>query len=755
LTFRSGRLDLQGFSLLSPHASVVGDFGFDLPAFTNLSGGLSFQISDLSTGTQLSPIPIAGQIGGQIDLQGDDIRCHAIAKVLKAGPFLSQQVVLDLFAADIFHELKGKLSLEANNSYLADVYLSSASYSMGWNTRDWDYSLQAQGDWKHPFNISTAGHFAFSPRSFEIVCNSFAGSLLQKNLTLEQPLTFKLRTNEAQLADLRFKIDGGFIHSDFHIAPDVSKISVQAEHFPLDFLTLLSPRLSLQGLSSIDVDLAGTPSDLSGHCNILLEQADILPAGAKAPIQTKASLQANLQHDIFQFHTHIVATGEQLVEASGTLPIAYQLYPFQASLKPSKPLSGQCTIEGHVEQLFDFINIGSQRFGGFLSCHFVLSGTAEKPSLSGPLSVQGGFYQNYFIGMQLKNGNVEASANGSTIAVSSAQISDVGDGSASATAVFKLEPALPFKIEGTVSHFRPIEFDWLRASCSGPFTITGDLHKALAEGTLAIDDAEVQIPERLPGTIPTLPVTYVNQPPSFTPPKPAKVPYPFHYDLQINGKENIHLTGHGIDADLAGDIHMTGKNLKVTALGTLKTNKGKISFAGKDFQITDGEITFSENEGFINLTSKLDLPDLAVTVIFRGSFNSPQLIFESHPSLPTSSILARILFNKDVSELNASQAGQLAYTIFKLSGASGPNILETIHKNLGIDQLNFSVNEETGDVSIQVGKYLMQGVMITLTQSAEQSHVLVTVELKGGFVLQAETHFDDQGKYSFKWNKNY
>jgi len=215
------------------------------------------------------------------------------------------------------------------------------------------------------------------------------------------------------------------------------------------------------------------------------------------------------------------------------------------------------------------------------------------------------------------------------------------------------------------------------------------------------------------------------------------------------------LTGHGIDAELTGDLQLTGENLNIIAIGTLKANKGKFSFAGKDFKITDGEVSFTGGESFINLTSNLDLSDLNVTVTFRGSFRSPQLNFQSNPPLPTSSILARILFNKDVSELNASQAGQLAYTIISLSGGSGPNLLETIHKNLGIDRLGISSNEETGQVSVQIGKYLTEGVMITLSQSTEQSHVIVEVELKGGFVLQAETHFNDQGKYIFKWNKNY
>ena len=130
------------------------------------------------------------------------------------------------------------------------------------------------------------------------------------------------------------------------------------------------------------------------------------------------------------------------------------------------------------------------------------------------------------------------------------------------------------------------------------------------------------------------------------------------------------------------------------------------------------------------------MPDLTVTAMLRGPLTSPQLTFQSSPAMPTSSIIAQILFNKDISELNASQAAQLAYAIISLSGGAGPNILETIHKNLGIDRLGISVNEETGKVSVQIGKYLTEGVMITLSQSTEQSHVIVEVELKGGFVLQ-------------------
>jgi autotransporter translocation and assembly factor TamB len=755
-TYSKERLSLQNLSLQAPESSVTGDFAIDLPSKTNVSGGIAFQCNDLKPYSELSAVPLAGQIGGQIDFKDNDCRSHAIAKSCKFGPFISDQVVIDLFATDLFQEvpkIKGKLDIEIEKSYFADIFFSSGRYSMAWN-HDWNYSLKTKGEWKNPFDVTSEGHFSYSPERVDFRCDNFSGTLLQKTLKLQKPFTFSLNKDKAALSSFHMTVNDGYINSAFQVTPDSSKIDVQAHHFPLDFLALLSPRFTLQGTSSIDVALEGSNDDLVGHLNLLLEHADIFPAGTTVPIQTKASFQANLNHDVMQIHSHIVATGEQFVECTATIPLSYQVYPFKLDLNKQKNWAAQCTIEGHIEQLFDFINIGTQRFGGFLSTKLVSSGTLDQPLLFGPLSIQNGFYQNYFIGISLKNTDLQATANGSTIDVHHIDLTDETQGTASAKGQINLEPTLPFFVEGHMSHFSVIHFDWLAAACSGPFKITGNLNEALAQGTLNIDEAKVQIPDQLPSDIPTLPVTFINQPESYVSPiRPT--PYPFRYDLEIHGEKNIHLTGHGIDADLVGDIRMTGENFDITTIGSLKTSKGKFSFAGRDFKITQGEVSFAEGDSFINLTSSLDLSDLSVTVTFRGSFKSPQLNFQSYPPLPTSSILARILFNKDVSELNASQAGQLAYTIISLSGGSGPNLLETIHKNLGIDRLGISTNEDTGKVAVQIGKYLTEGVMITLSQSTEQSHVIVEVELKGGFVLQAETHFNDQGKYIFKWNKNY
>ena len=151
---------------------------------------------------------------------------------------------------------------------------------------------------------------------------------------------------------------------------------------------------------------------------------------------------------------------------------------------------------------------------------------------------------------------------------------------------------------------------------------------------------------------------------------------------------------------------------------------------------------------------------MVVTAMLRGPLTAPQLTFQSMPHQPTSSILSQILFNEDISKISEMQALQLAQVVMSLSGGTGPDVLEKIRTSLGVDRFNIvsqnkSDENKSDEIAIQIGKYLMKGVMVTLSQSADSSQVMVEVELKKGFVLQAETQDDQQGKFSLKWNRNY
>jgi autotransporter translocation and assembly factor TamB len=741
----------SGFITL-PDTHIAADVHMTLPNMET-QGGIVLQSLDLSHFAPLIPdSKLKGVLGGKIDFRGHDMFFYGTVKSFQYTDFLTDQCSIQGQITDLLTSPKGEFALEGATSYIQQFFFDGFSFKTSWEKEGWPFSLKAVGKWKDPFTFVCSGKW--NPGDLQI--DVAQGTILQKPVSLKRPFSIQFSNAALVISECHFDIADGYFLGSLSLSPQLSKIHMKAEHFPIDLFALSTSRFTLSGNSSLEVILEGAEQNLQGRINLLLEGADILQSGKKVPIKSKGSIQANIDNNVLQVHSNIAASGEQFMELTASLPITYQLYPLKIGLERAKPIAAALTFEGYLEEIFDFINIGSHRISGLLSTRLLLAKTLAAPSLLGTLSVQNGSYENYFTGMVLQEIQLEAVADHNICHISELSAKDGDEGHLSAQGTIHFQEKLPFSFDAKIESLKILQFDWLSVACSGPVTISGTTESALAKGEVTVTRADISIPDTLPLDLPVLPVTYVNQPPHLRAQTTAHEPaYPFNYDTIVHAKEDIFLTGRGLNSELKGDLHVTGKNVSVNASGTLEIVKGKFSFGGKEFTLTQGELTFG-GAPYLNISGTASLPDLTITAILRGPLTSPALTFQSSPPLPTSSIVARILFNKDVSELTAIQALQLADTIVTLSGGAGPNVLESIRKSLGVDRLNFTSSEgDGGRVAVQIGKYLTEGVMVTLSQSTEGSQVIVEVELKGGFILQAETQEDQQGKFSLKWNKNY
>lgn len=748
-------INMKDIFLKGPDLQVSGDVLFAFPDMT-AEGALFVQAQNLSHFSPLLPnSKLGGKLAGKIDFQELQASFHAIVQKFQCYEILSNELSIDGFVTDLLSSPKGKFSLEGQTTYVSHFFFDFLSLMTWWEKEEWPFLLSGKGKWKDPLEFQAAGSFRVQAEEIDFHLSSLHGTMLQKPVYLQKPFSVNYSDKMLTITECQLELAEGYFLGALNLSPTLCKVHLKAEHFPIDLFALGTSRFTLQGSSSVEIALEGSQDNLQGRINLLMEKGEILQSGKKAPIQTKGALQANLDKGIMQIHGGLAASEEQYFELTGSLPIAYQLYPLKIGIEKNKSLSGELTVEGHLEELFDFINIGSNRITGLLSGRLLLSHTLSTPRLLGTFEVQNGTYENYFTGMQFHDIQVAAHAEGHRINFTSIEGKDDDKGITKGTGTLALEEKFPFTFEGVMQDMKILHLDWLSASGSGPVKITGNTDSAIAQGQVAVSHADIRIPDKLPIDLPILPVTYVNGPSylrhTVLNPEPA---YPFHYDTKITAEGNIFLTGRGLNCELEGNLHVSGKNLSADVTGSLRLLKGKFSFAGKDFTLTNGELSFSPS-AYLNITGTLTLPELTVTAMLRGPLSAPQLTFQSNPSMPTSSILAQILFNKDISELSAAQALQLADTIVTLSGGAGPGVLETIRKSLGIDRLNIASSGDSEQVSVQIGKYLTRGVMVTLSQSTQSSQIIVEVELKGGFVLQAETQEDEQGKFSFKWNKNY
>lgn len=751
-------LDLKDFLFTAPETKIAGQLALHLQPL-EMYGNLFGQILSLKPYRHWAPrhSEIEGSVGGNITFLGDHLASHFLIRNFHYFNTYSDELLLSCSLLNFFKRPQFSLSLEGKNFVCSPFYFSHYNLKTDWNGTQGPYYLTAKGEWKDLLEIEANGTWTQNSLSFD----HLQGTLFKETFSLQHPFSVTRATDTLTLTPCHLQIGQGELHSALELNPQFSQGYLKATHFPLELLLISYPNLSLGGKTLIEAKLIGNEDHLQGSLDLTLEEVALLQSHP-LPLHAKGTFHAELNDKTLDLKSHLVASEGQLFKASASLPIEYSLFPFKAWVSPRRALSGEVVLDGKIEEIFDFLNMGSHRFAGRVSSELTLSHHLESPHLKGKLDLRDGSYENYFTGTHLKNITAHLDALGNQIALTQFEAQDEQEGKTSATGTLNLNPnqSFPYQALAELDNLNFLQFDAVSANFSGPLTIKGDLQSATASGSLTITQAELSIPDTLPPEIPVLPVKFINKPPHLNTSSMHTTPiFPFHLQLDLNAPGSIIVRGRGLRSEWQGNALLTGTNANITAAGNLNLVRGEFQFSGKTFNLTQGEITFTDqtnHQGFINLKGELSITDLTITALLTGPLNAPALTFQSSPHMPTSSILSYILFNKDISSVTPLQALQIARTILTLSGSAGPDVLEKIRKTIGVDRLNIISSSQNPDqMALQIGKYLTKGVMVTLSQGFNSSQIVVEVELKYGFLLQAETQDVEEAKFSLKWNRNY
>jgi hypothetical protein len=689
------------------------------------------------------------------------VECTVLSKNLRFRDYLLDDLTVNAEIEHLFKTPEGQINILAKKVYTPSFYFDRCDFSTQSDEENWPFFLNIEGRVESPFHFSAQGFWLKENALFSMELTQCFGDLSGTPFALKYPCEFAWGSEDLSLSPFDLRIGDGHFYSLFTFSPARSFGKWDLVHFPLEILRCFRPRFKLNGFVSTQGFVDTTSDNIEGALNIVLEEVDVLHFGKKKPFRAKGSLQAHLDQGMLQVHTHLNATDRQFLDFAASLPIKYQLYPFWIAFDADKNTSAELIAEGKLQDLFDFVNLGTNHFTGLLSCRLFLSQTLASPSLQGQLELQNGTYENYFTGIALKNIEAKFEAHNDFIRLIQLNASDDKKGQMSAQGKILLKPGehFPYAFDAELQNLHALGFDMIDCDLTGPLYLNGNTQNMLAQANLLIDEAKIQITERLPYEIPTLPFTYINRPAYlYSRTSQPTSRFLFQIDLELSADRKVFIEGRGLNAELEGNVHLYGANTHIAANGALKLIKGEYQFSGKVFKLTEGEIIFNDKptpSAHLNLNGTLSMPDITITAMLRGPLTSPQLTFQSNPQKPTSSILALILFNKDIADISHPEAIQLASALVSLSGGAGPDVLESIRKSIGVDRLNISSKPGTDELAIQIGKYLTRGITITLSQSATSSQVIVEVELPKGFVFQAETQEEEEGKFSLKWRKSY
>ncbi|MDO5640793.1 MAG: translocation/assembly module TamB domain-containing protein [Paracoccus sp. (in: a-proteobacteria)] len=410
----------------------------------------------------------------------------------------------------------------------------------------------------------------------------------------------------------------------------------------------------------------------------------------------------------------------------------------------------------------------TRSLAGAVSFDLRMQGAPGLDALSGTVSMPDGRLAEPRLGMAVEGLRLNAALQRGLINLDVAGNLSAGGGIAASGSV-DLRPASPV-LDITARLNRAVLRDpsLYELTADGTVTVTGVAADGpLVSGTINILEAEFRIPSTGLGGVQAIPdIINVNDNWRIAATRakaglepygslaaqaadlsgPAAVPpaNPARFNLTISAPNQIFVRGRGVDAELGGDLRLTGNARNPVPVGHLSLIRGRVDLLGKRFDLTEGLIELQGSlMPVIRLVATHEQSDISIRIIIDGELRDPEITFESDPQLPQEEVLSYLLFGQGLDQITALQAAQLANALATLAGQGGIGIVGNIREAAGLDDLDLTVDEE-GNVALRAGKYISRNVY-TDVQVGDSGKTQINLNLDLSTSLTARVSVDNEG----------
>jgi translocation and assembly module TamB len=408
---------------------------------------------------------------------------------------------------------------------------------------------------------------------------------------------------------------------------------------------------------------------------------------------------------------------------------------------------------------------------GALTVDATVTGSAAEPLVGGGLTLTQGNLRDYGRGVNLSEINAEIVGSEAGLQIKSFKATAVS-GSVAMTGSFGiLQPGMPLDLQITAKNAQPVASNLITANLDADLHVSGKARERIdVAGTVQVLRATIEIPTSLPPDVAILDVRRRGQNAPAADAKRLVV----GIDLAIKAPQQVIVKGRGLDAELGGEIRITGTSSEPLVSGGFDLQRGTFSLANNALTLKQGGRVGFDGEGLrkqidptLDFTAETTLSDNStVTLRITGFADAPRFDFTSSSSLAPDEIMARLLFGEPGAQLSALQYAQIAQTLATLSGVggSGLNPVAKLQAKLGLDRLTVGANTvatatgtENAGYAIAAGRYVskrvyVEGRQTTTGTSQVQVDVDLTKRLKlqtrlgnGSAVIQGTTPENDPG----------
>ena len=766
-------LHLDAIDLKAPETAIGGRLAIALEA-ASIDGALDGRLADLGALSRLSGQALDGSIDFTLTLAADGDHQDAditLAGEQVGGDFGSIKTVNVDASVQDFKASQGAFLLDAKATLTGfqqdatkiDALVLGIDGAADDFDFDLDFDLDVAGEAIKPFELQAAGTGGYK-HEMVLGLESLTGAFADEPLRLAKPLTFRRRGDAIQLSDLDFRLGEARLTGNIDVDERSVAGVIDLRSLPLAWSETLGGA-PLSGTVSADVDMGGEID--APRIDAVVQADDVLARGfADDELPFDILLTAKLDRDRLDAELTGSGVTEEPITATVSLPAHLKLAPFALDLPKDGQLQGKIDANILLARLADILALDDQTMKGTLFADIAIGGTFGEPKIEGPIRVEGGAYENGATGTDIRDLVVAATASNERIDITEFTGSTGKKGTIAFDGGLALDAQSNFPLSFTLrlDQARLVDRDDIEARISGDVAMTGDFGNAEINGELEVDRAEISLPESGGPNLPELEVTevggrIVNPPEEERDEEERASPFDPTLDMRVKLPNKVYVRGRGLESEWQGDLRISGSASQPIIVGSLEIKKGFFDFLDKRFELEVGEVTFSGNSPpnpILALEAVSEEPDFTAIIKLSGPADDPQLLLSSEPVLPEDEVLARLLFNRELSEIGPVEAGKLAFALNRLRGGGGFDAFGEIRNILKIDTLDV-VSDEEGESRVKAGKYINDEIYVEVEQGAgeESGRARVEIELLPNVALEADTSDGANSGVGLKWKFNY
>lgn len=542
------------------------------------------------------------------------------------------------------------------------------------------------------------------------------GELAGKRITMpRRAVLTSLEGGGWQLAPAAVRYGGGTMVASGQFGGKNLQVGLQLDKMPLSLLDIAVADLGVGGTVSGLVDYSNGADGLPrADIKVIvddLSRSGLVLSSKPVDLSLVASLSASDLVARAVFRNEDIRRG-RLQARIANLPGGSDLV---GRLRAGN-LTAQLRYQGAAESLWRLAAVEAFDMTGPVSIGADVTGTLANPLVRGAVSSEALRIRSSLSGTDIRDVRLRGTFAGSRLAITSfaGKADNGGDVSGSGTVDLAglgervqgrflqvRGPSLDLRVAARNAHL--LDANGLSATITGPLRIVSNGLGGTIAGRLRIDEASWALGRAAAvDKLPRIATREINVPDDIGPANATGGTW--RYLINASADSRIDVRGMGLDSEWGANIILRGTTDAPRIGGEARVVRGAYSFAGTRFELSRGIISFDENAPIdprLDIAADTSTNGLTVQVRVTGNATTPEIVFNSTPSLPEEEILARLLFGGSITTLSATDALQLGAAVASLRGGGGLDPINRLRSAIGLDRLRIvpadpTINRETG-----------------------------------------------------------